>query len=37
MKKPKFTAEQILFALRQGDIGQPISDVCRQMGNSEVT
>ena len=37
MKKSKFTEEQILFALRQGDAGQPISDVCRQMGISEAT
>ena len=37
MKKSKFTEEQILFALRQGDAGQPISDVCRKMGISEAT
>ena len=37
MKKSKFTEEQILFALKQGDAGQPISDVCRQMGISEAT
>jgi len=35
MKKSKFTEEQIMFALKQGDAGQPISDVCRQMGISE--
>ena len=37
MKKSKATEEQILFALKQGDAGQPISDVCRQMGISEAT
>jgi putative transposase len=37
MKKSKFTEEQILFALKQGDSGQPVSDVCRQMGISEAT
>ena len=33
----KFTEEQILFALKQGTAGQPIADVCRQMGISEAT
>ena len=37
MKKSKFTEQQILCALKQGDAGQPISDVCRQMGISEAT
>ena len=37
MKKTKFTEEQILFALKQGNAGQPIADVCRQMGISEAT
>ena len=37
MKKSKFTEEQILFALKQGDAGQPIADACRQMGISEAT
>ena len=37
MKKSKFTEEQILFALKQGDAWQPIADVCRQMGISEAT
>ena len=35
MKKSKFTEEQILFALKQGDAGQPVADVCRRMGISE--
>ena len=37
MKKAKFTEEQILFALKQGNAGQPVADVCRQMGISEAT
>ncbi len=35
MKRSKFTEEQILFALKQADSGQPVGDVCRQMGISE--
>ena len=31
MKKSKFTEEQILFALKQGNAGQSVSDGCRQM------
>ena len=37
MKKSKFAEEQILFALKQADVGQPVGDVCRQMGISEAT
>ena len=37
MKKSKFTEEQSLFALKQADAGQPVGDVCRQMGISEAT
>jgi len=37
IKKPKFTEEQILFALKQVAAGQPVADVCRQMGISEAT
>ena len=37
MKKSRFTEEQILFALKQGDSGQPVADVCRRMGISEAT
>ena len=37
MNKARFTEEQILFALKQGNAGQPIADVCRQMGISEAT
>ena len=31
MRKSRFTEEQITYALRQGDAGTPVSDVCRQM------
>lgn len=37
MKRLKFTEEQILFALKQADAGQPVGDVCRQKGVSEAT
>ena len=37
MKTSKFTEEQIGFALRQGDLGTPVADVCRKMGISEAT
>jgi putative transposase len=37
MKRSRFTEEQILFALKQGDAGQPVADVCRPMGISEAT
>ncbi len=37
MKRSRFTEEQILFALKQADSGQAVSDVCRQMGVSEAT
>ena len=37
MKKSKFTEEQIAFALRQGDIGTPVAEVCRKMGVAEAT
>jgi putative transposase len=37
MKKSKFTEEQILFSLKQVSAGQPVADVCRQMGISEAT
>jgi len=37
MKKPKFTEEQIAFALRQAEAGTRVIEVCRKMGISEQT
>jgi putative transposase len=37
MKKSRNTEEQILYALKQAEAGQAVSDVCRQMGISEAT
>ncbi len=37
MKKSKFTEEQIAFALRQGELGTPVAEVCRKMGIAEAT
>jgi hypothetical protein len=34
MKRSKFTEEQILFALKQADAGQPVGDVCRELGRA---
>lgn len=32
MKRSRFTEEQILLALKQMAAGQPVPDVCRQIG-----
>jgi putative transposase len=37
MKRSRYTEEQIAFALKQADLGTPISDVCRKLGVSEQT
>lgn len=37
MKKSRFTEEQIAYALRQGEAGTPVADVCRGLGISEAT
>ena len=37
MKRSRFTEDQILFVLKQIAVGQPVADVCRQMGISEAT
>ena len=37
MKKSRYSAEQIAFALRQAESGVPVSEVCRKMGISEQT
>ena len=37
MKKTKFTEEQIAFALRQGETGTRVAEVCRKLGISDAT
>jgi putative transposase len=37
MEKSRFAEEQIPFALKQGDAGQSVADVCPQMGIIEAT
>jgi putative transposase len=37
MKRPKFTEEQIAYALRQVESGTAPAEVCRQLGVSEAT
>lgn len=37
MKKSRCTEEQILYALKQAEVGQAVGDVCRQMWISEAT
>ena len=37
MKKSKYSAEQVAFALRQAESGTSVSEVCRKMGISEQT
>jgi putative transposase len=37
MRKSKFTEEQIAVALRQGEAGTPVADICRKLGISQAT
>ena len=37
MKKSRYSAEQVAFALRQAEGGTPVTEVCRKMGISEQT
>lgn len=37
MKKTKFTEQQIVFALKQGENGVKVDEICRKMGISEAT
>ncbi len=37
MKKSKYSAEQVAFALRQAESGKSVPEVCRKMGISEQT
>jgi putative transposase len=37
MKKSKFTEAQIIFALKQSEIGTRVDEICRKMGISQAT
>lgn len=37
MKRSKFTEEQILFGLKQVELGTNVAEVCRKLGISEAT
>jgi putative transposase len=37
MKRTRYTAEQVAFALRQAESGTPVAEVCRKMEISEQT
>ena len=37
MRKSKFSEEQIAMALRQGEAGTPVADICRKLGISQAT
>lgn len=37
MRKSRFTEEQIAMALRQGESGTPVAEICRKLGISEAT
>jgi len=37
IKRSRYTAEQVAFALRQAESGTQVSEVCRKMGISEQT
>ena len=37
MKKSSYTEEQIAFALKQAELGTPISELCRKLGIAEQT
>ncbi len=37
MKRSRYTAEQVTFALRQAESGTSVPEVCRKMGVSEQT
>ena len=37
MRKSRYTEEQIAVALRQGEGGTPVEEICRKMGVAEAT
>ena len=36
MKRSKFSEEQIVYAIRQAEVGTQVSNLCRQPGVSDV-
>ncbi len=37
MKRSRFTEQQIVFALKQQEVGTPVDEICRKMGISDAT
>lgn len=37
MKKSRFTEEQITYALKRGEAGEVVTEVCRELGVSQQT
>jgi putative transposase len=37
MRKSRFSEEQITMALRQGEAGTPVEEICRKLGISDAT
>ena len=37
MKRSRYSAEQVAFAMRQAESGTPVPEVCRKMGIAEQT
>ena len=37
MRRSKFSEEQIAMALRQGEAGTPVAQICRKLGISQAT
>jgi len=37
MRKRKFSEEQVAMALRQGEAGTPVADICRKLGIGQAT
>jgi putative transposase len=37
MKRKRHSEEQIVYALRQGESGTPVKEICRQLGVTETT
>jgi len=35
--KKRYTEEQIVYALKQGELGETVAEICRKMGVSEPT